>query len=684
MNTFENFRKENEEPTQPSSQSSCLGSLIYIACIGWLFASALGRNFTTFFASTNPGPASSKHEWIASLAHALMLFTPLIPLSLVKSNIRFRKVYQAWLWSAFILLALSPIFFFRVEGAQAMAAAQIGGMFLVLLVLLRQRKLIYTKTTSLPSQTGTMQKAVFDANINQLNNKSFPWRWYLAGSLGLLALTPWFSNGALGSFLDSFLFGILAVELSLATVLLIEIFIWLPTQRLNCSEGKCQYSFSDFFLASTGAAGILLILANAAVFPFGSMYFLLMIICPIIGWILTAFWMLDKNGNQPQTSGTSTSVPKQNATGWKGPAWLLLALVLSGPLLLIDADELAIVINMSRNEVLPRAFSSAGVSFLISLGFAVALAGLIIWNNHKKTNLPSKLSQNIPKFLFISLSLVSASIFTISVFSGQPGFYGERMLVILKDQANVSQAGDISDYSSRRATVYRQLVQYAQTSQTDIRRFFEKWHIAYTPYYLLNAIEVKDSPLLRLYLKSRPDVDRILNSPHLRPLPEAAPNPITGKTIIPSPENLWSIKMIQADKVWQEFGITGRGIIIGQSDSGVQGDHPELTDQYRGKDNPDASLSSDDYNWFDPWNHSASPVDLGGHGTHTLGTILGKNTGIAPDAQWIGCVNLARNLGNPAYYLDCMQFMLAPFHKTETHLHRRTAWVRIQITHGVS
>jgi subtilisin family serine protease len=27
----------------------------------------------------------------------------------------------------------------------------------------------------------------------------------------------------------------------------------------------------------------------------------------------------------------------------------------------------------------------------------------------------------------------------------------------------------------------------------------------------------------------------------------------------------------------------------------------------------------------------------------------------------VGCVNLERNLGNPAHYLDCLQFMLAPF-----------------------
>jgi subtilisin family serine protease len=41
--------------------------------------------------------------------------------------------------------------------------------------------------------------------------------------------------------------------------------------------------------------------------------------------------------------------------------------------------------------------------------------------------------------------------------------------------------------------------------------------------------------------------------------------------------------------------------------------------------------------------------------------VLGENVGVAPDAEWYGCVNLARNLANPARYLDCMQFMLAPF-----------------------
>jgi subtilisin family serine protease len=96
--------------------------------------------------------------------------------------------------------------------------------------------------------------------------------------------------------------------------------------------------------------------------------------------------------------------------------------------------------------------------------------------------------------------------------------------------------------------------------------------------------------------------------------------------------------------------------VVGESDSGVQGDHPALRASYRGRS------GQNDYNWLDPWNGSRAPVDVGGHGTHTTGTIVGSGgIGVAPGAQWIGCVSLARNLANPPYYLTCMQFMLAPY-----------------------
>ena len=114
--------------------------------------------------------------------------------------------------------------------------------------------------------------------------------------------------------------------------------------------------------------------------------------------------------------------------------------------------------------------------------------------------------------------------------------------------------------------------------------------------------------------------------------------------------------MIGADKVWEEFGVRGEGVVVGQSDSGADVYHPVLKENYRG------NVGGHDYNWFDPWNGEPAPYDDGGHGTHTLGTVVGQHgIGIAPGATWFACMNLDRNLGNPALYLDCMQFMLAPF-----------------------
>jgi len=180
---------------------------------------------------------------------------------------------------------------------------------------------------------------------------------------------------------------------------------------------------------------------------------------------------------------------------------------------------------------------------------------------------------------------------------------------------------------------------------------------------LVNALEVDGGPFLRAYLAAQPEVDRILDSPRLRPLPPSAAD-LASPDLAPSNTDTpptpagpqWNISAIGADRVWNELGVTGKGIVVGESDSGVQGDHPALRDSYRGRG------GQNDYNWIDPWNGSRAPVDVGGHGTHTTGTMVGAGgIGVAPGAQWIGCVNLARNLANPAFYLTCMQFMLAPY-----------------------
>jgi subtilisin family serine protease len=239
------------------------------------------------------------------------------------------------------------------------------------------------------------------------------------------------------------------------------------------------------------------------------------------------------------------------------------------------------------------------------------------------------------------------------LFAGIPGLYGDRLFIILKEQADVSQAAAMPDYDARRQFVYHTLTQHAEQSQAGLRQAFERFGVDYTPYYLVNAIEADNSLATRLILLTRSEVDRAIPSPVMRPLSEPL-KVSSGDAPAPSAPQ-WNLTNIGADRVWNELGVRGKGIVIGQSDSGVQGDHPELQNSYRGRN------SGDDYNWLDPWTHTASPVDFGGHGTHTTGSILGESVGVAPDAEWMACVNLQRNLGNPALYLDCMQFMLAPY-----------------------
>jgi len=231
------------------------------------------------------------------------------------------------------------------------------------------------------------------------------------------------------------------------------------------------------------------------------------------------------------------------------------------------------------------------------------------------------------------------------------------LFVILRDQADLRQAVSIPGREDRVRFVYKTLTEHADAAQSGLRGALDRLGLRYQPYYLVNAIEVEGGPLVRLYLATRPEVERVLDSPRLRPLPAPAAAS-RGSDFTPNGPQ-WNITLIGADRVWNELGVTGAGIVIGQSDSGAQGDHPALRESYRGR------TGGDDYNWIDPWNGTKSPTDIGGHGTHTLGSALGRGgIGVAPGAEWIGCVNLARNLGNPAVYLDCMQFMLAPYPQT--------------------
>lgn len=271
--------------------------------------------------------------------------------------------------------------------------------------------------------------------------------------------------------------------------------------------------------------------------------------------------------------------------------------------------------------------------------------------------------QGVRRKVWTSLAiLIWVGAIALYVFAGQPGFYGDDFFVVMKEQADLSQAATIANVDERRVWVYQTLVTAVDQSQLDLLTWLDDAGISYTRYYLVNGVEVHANALRRWQIGRRPDVDRILYSPTLRPLPE--PPPFEPGDSTPPGETPWGIEAIGAPRVWQELGVTGKGVVVGQSDSGVDAGHPALASSYRGLS------GNDEFNWLDPWIGSSRPYDANGHGTHTLGTVLGQDgIGVAPGATWFGCANLVRNLGNIAAYLDCMQFMLAPHPQQGDPLH---------------
>ncbi len=431
---------------------------------------------------------------------------------------------------------------------------------------------------------------------------------------------PWFLWGALGSATDTILellvgilFAFVAVEITFTVYLQ-------PGQFSEDGEHR-----TNVFLDGVVVAVFLLIM-TAALAHNGSQQMWVLTV-PISGWLLA----LSAKGD-----------PQRHE---KFEAGVLLALLVALPVLFFDMDELSSIYTGGKGEILDLALKSAWFT----------LIGVITYTSLRFTARRSNRGITLSKKVHLFLSGISvAGAVIVYLVWGQPGFFGDYKFIVLRETTDLTRVEEIFDYEDRKEALYSELIKTANDSQQPLREKLDQWHLAYTPYYLLNGIEVKDDLITSILFKNDPAVDRILESPRLRPISEhktTASEDVVEVPVAP----LWNISMIHADQVVAKLGVTGSGIIIGQADSGVDGHHPELAAAYRGVD------SGDDYNWYDPWNNTPFPSDHSGHGTMTLGVVLGSHVGVAPGAQWIGCVNLDRNLGNPARYLDCMQFMFAPF-----------------------
>ena len=251
-----------------------------------------------------------------------------------------------------------------------------------------------------------------------------------------------------------------------------------------------------------------------------------------------------------------------------------------------------------------------------------------------------------------------------------------EFLVVLGDQADLSAAEQLQTKEEKGRYVFETLRAKAEASQASLLGWLKERKVEHRAFYIVNAVWVKGSRDLATEIAARAEVASIVGNPQLRGVrPVEATDSEKLAALANAPEDVETgVAAIHAPEVWA-LGFTGQGITIGGQDTGIEWDHPALKSHYRGWDGTNAYH---DYNWHDSIHEGAKsgggacgtdskvPCDDDSHGSHTVGTAVGSDgafnqIGVAPGAKFIGCRNMDRGDGTPARYIECFQFMLAPY-----------------------
>ena len=257
--------------------------------------------------------------------------------------------------------------------------------------------------------------------------------------------------------------------------------------------------------------------------------------------------------------------------------------------------------------------------------------------------------------------------------AGKPDGEAITVLLALREQADVFTLDQQlherrAPLAERHEQVVSLLMRTAARSQAglldELRALKAQGKVGgYTPYWIVNGIVV-NAPIAELRrLAARPDVEVAeanLVASLIEPVTPAKPlDPRPqGDSRTPEP----GITAVRAPDVWNLLGVTGAGALVGGIDTGVLGTHTALSSRWRGNNGHPVGQC-----WLDAagLGHS-TPQDGNGHGTHTMGTMVGGapglEIGVAPGAQWIAsnCINMGTGAAFDNAVIASFQFMTDP------------------------
>jgi len=154
------------------------------------------------------------------------------------------------------------------------------------------------------------------------------------------------------------------------------------------------------------------------------------------------------------------------------------------------------------------------------------------------------------------------------------------------------------------------------------------------PHWIVNIVEAEVAVGELSGLADRSDIQMIYAVPKIESIMpdkvDPAPALSTGVE--------GNLTYIKADSAWAA-GYTGAGRVICSFDTGVDGAHPALINNWKGHDGDSGAA------WFDPLNQELFPHTIPGistdHGTNAMGILVGHDDatgdtiGVALDAKWI-------------------------------------------------
>ncbi|MEE6451686.1 S8 family serine peptidase [Gottfriedia acidiceleris] len=252
-------------------------------------------------------------------------------------------------------------------------------------------------------------------------------------------------------------------------------------------------------------------------------------------------------------------------------------------------------------------------------------------------------------------------------------------LVKFKDQVDTAKvANDVKTKNKQLSNVKKELVVRSSivselrirsdSSQRNLKKYIESEKLNgnvkdYKSFYVVNGMAVTATEEVMRNIAAMPEVESIIPNEVTKLIePEKA-----TEAAVPTVDNTeWNLKQIGVPDVWG-LGIDGTGVVVGSIDTGVQWDHPALKTKYRGYNPANPDKPNNEFNWFDATEQNGQePYDDVGHGTHTVGTMVGSEPngtnkiGVAPGAKWIAAKAFTEDGGTDEDLIEAGEWMLAP------------------------